>query len=134
VRTAIAPPRTVVVLDDGPSCPQLPLVDGSGRARAVVWPGVGAYKRSLHRFSLAAGARTVAQDHPSEAVYYVMSGGGVVRDPDAGTADPVDPGAMVHVTPGTGYVFEAGPSGLELVGGPCPADERLYAHLATAAD
>lgn len=129
MRTAVAPPRTVVILEAGPTCPRLPLVEGGGEARAVVWPGVGAYKRSMHRLSLAAGARTVTQEHPSEAVYYVIDGGGVVRDPHSGTRDPLEAGAMVHITPGTPYTFEAGPGGTELVGGPCPADPRLYTHL-----
>jgi quercetin dioxygenase-like cupin family protein len=129
VRTAVAPPETVVILDAGQECPQLPLVDGAGVARAVVWPGVGAYKRSLHRLSLAAGARTVVQEHPSEAVYYVIDGTATVADPRGGEAERLEPGSMVHITPGAPYVFDAGPAGAELVGGPCPADERLYRHL-----
>lgn len=125
----IAPPSTVVILDDGPDCPELPLVASAGVARAVVWPGVGAYKRSLHRFSLSGGGVTVTQEHPSEAVYYVLDGTATVRDERLGTAHELIAGSMAHMTPGTAYVFTAGPGGAELVGGPCPADLALYEGL-----
>ena len=58
----------------------LPIVEGSGTAWAVVWPGVGAQSRSLHRISLACRARTVELRHPMEAVYYVIDGTAVVVD------------------------------------------------------
>ena len=74
--------REVRVLDAGEECPALPLVEGEGVARAVIWPGIGAQLRSMHRISLAPGARTIPQRHPMEAVYYVLSGGGTVRDPE----------------------------------------------------
>lgn len=125
----IAPPSTVVILDDGPGCPELPLVSAGGVARAVVWPGVGAYKRSMHRFSLGPGGTTVAQEHRSEAVYYVIGGTATIRDQRTDTAQELVAGSMAHVTPGTSYAFVAGPSGAELVGGPCPADLRLYEGL-----
>jgi quercetin dioxygenase-like cupin family protein len=121
----------VRVLDAGEACPALPLVDGEGVARAVIWPGVGAELRSMHRIRLAPGARTIQLRHPMEAVYYVMSGAGAVRDPDDPNPRPLVEGAMVHVEPGTAYVFEAGTPGVELLGGPCPADPALYAGLPT---
>jgi quercetin dioxygenase-like cupin family protein len=119
--------REVRVLDAGEACPALPLVDGEGVARAVVWPGIGAPLRSMHRIRLAPGARTIPLRHAMEAVYYVMSGAGTVLDPDEPTARPLAEGAMVHVEPGTGYVLAAGPEGMEILGGPCPADPALYA-------
>ena len=119
------------MLDAGEECPALPLVDGEGVARAVIWPGIGAQLRSMHRISLAPGARTIPQRHPMEAVYYVMSGGGIVSRPRAPTEQPLVEGAMVHVEPGTAYVLEAGPEGIEILGGPCPADPALYAGLST---
>jgi quercetin dioxygenase-like cupin family protein len=121
--------REVRVLDAGEACPALPLVDGEGVARAVVWPGVGARLRSMHRIRLAPGARTIPLRHPMEAVYYVMSGAGTVQDSDEPTARQLAEGAMVHVEPGTGYVVQAGPEGIEIMGGPCPADPALYAGL-----
>jgi hypothetical protein len=36
---------------------------------------------------------------------------------------------MAHVDAGTTYVFAAGDGGLSLVGGPAPADRRLYAEV-----
>jgi hypothetical protein len=119
----------VAVLDADERCPRLPLVAGGGEAYAVVWPGNGAAMRSMHRISLPAGAATLPQRHPMEAVYSVIGGGGSVRDPDTGAAETLTDGAMFHVDPGTAYVVEAGPSGIELVGGPCPADPALYRNL-----
>jgi len=121
--------REVRVLDAGDACPALPLVDGDGVARAVVWPGVGAQLRSMHRIRLAPGARTVPLRHPTEAVYYVISGAGMVQDPEDPTSRPLAEGAMVHVEPGTAYVLAAGREGIEILGGPCPADPALYAGL-----
>jgi quercetin dioxygenase-like cupin family protein len=121
----------VRVLGVGEECPALPLVDGEGVARALIWPGIGAHLRSMHRISLAPGARTIPQRHPMEAVYYVLSGGGIVRDPEHPPEQPLVEGAMVHVEPGTAYVLEAGPEGIEILGGPCPADPALYPGLST---
>jgi quercetin dioxygenase-like cupin family protein len=123
--------KEVRVLDAGEECPALPLVEGEGVARAVIWPGIGARLRSMHRISLAPGARTIAQRHPMEAVYYVLSGDGTVRDPEHPPARPLVEGAMVHVEPGTAYVLEAGSAGIEILGGPCPADPALYSGLST---
>jgi quercetin dioxygenase-like cupin family protein len=122
-------PQQVRVLDAGESCPTLPLVDGQGVARAVIWPGVGAELRSMHRIRLAPGARTIPLRHAMEAVYYVMNGAGTVVDPDDPTPRWLVVGAMVHIEPGTRYVLEAGPPGIEILGGPCPADPLLYAGL-----
>jgi hypothetical protein len=38
-------------------------------------------------------------------------------------------GSMVYVERGTAYRFSAGAEGLELVGGPAPADHALYREL-----
>jgi quercetin dioxygenase-like cupin family protein len=124
--------KAVRVLDGGESCPMLPLVEGEGVARAVIWPGVGAQLRSMQRIRLGPGARTVPLRHAMEAVYYVMSGAGTVLDPDDPLARPLVEGAMVHVEPGTAYLFQGGPGGIEILGGPCPADPALYAGLETS--
>jgi quercetin dioxygenase-like cupin family protein len=123
--------QEVRVLGASEECPALPLVDGEGLARALIWPGIGAHLRSMHRISLAPGVRTIAQRHPMEAVYYVLSGGGIVRDPEHPPEQPLVEGSMVHVEPGTAYVLEAGPEGIEILGGPCPADPALYADFST---
>jgi quercetin dioxygenase-like cupin family protein len=117
----------VLTLDD--SCPEMRLVEGDGRAVALVWPGVGATQRSMHHIALHPGDHTVPQRHPQEAVYYVKTGGGTVLDPDAGTSDALVEGSMIHIEPGTAYRFKAGIEGLELLGGPCPPDPDLYSHL-----
>jgi hypothetical protein len=40
---------------------------------------------------------------------------------------------MAHVDAGTTYRFRAGDAGLDLIGGPAPADPALYAHLEASA-
>jgi len=37
---------------------------------------------------------------------------------------------MIHVEPGTRYEFHAGEDGIEILGGPCPADHALYNGIA----
>jgi len=121
---------SVRVLDSGEGCPELPLVETGGIARAVVWPGVGAEMRSMHRIELAPGGRTRPQSHAMEAVYFVVSGAASVSGTDPGPAQPLVTGSMVHVGPNTAYVFEAGADGALILGGPCPADPALYRALA----
>jgi quercetin dioxygenase-like cupin family protein len=101
--------------------PDVRVLEGAGRAHAVVWPGIGAQLRSMMRISLPPDARTLELSHPSDAVYYVIEGGGQVA------GEQLVEGSMVHVDRGTAYRFEAGDGGLELVGGPAPADPALYA-------
>ncbi|MGH2361437.1 MAG: cupin domain-containing protein [bacterium] len=109
----------------------LPLVEGGGEMRAVIWPGMGARHRSMHYVTLAAGGQTVPHRHPdSEAVYYVISGQGVFLDLDTGTTYPVHPGSVVLMTPGTHYQITAASAAVMVcVGGPCPPDPALYASI-----
>jgi quercetin dioxygenase-like cupin family protein len=116
----------VIALAEGPA---LEIIEGDGRAHAVIWPGMGAQLRSIHWIELAAGARTIATRHPFEAVYYVVDGTGEALDVDDGEAQPVRPGSMAHVDAGTTYVLAAGEEGMSLVGGPCPADPAVYEGL-----
>jgi mannose-6-phosphate isomerase-like protein (cupin superfamily) len=118
----------VEVLHAG-SGPEVPLVEHGGSARAIVWPGMGARLRSMHRIELAAGGATTELTHPSDAVYYVIAGAGKVTDDGEPSAKPLVSGSMVYVERGTAYRFTAGADGLELVGGPAPADPALYRHL-----
>jgi mannose-6-phosphate isomerase-like protein (cupin superfamily) len=116
----------IVDLDQGP---ELAILEGDGRAHAVIWPGMGAELRTIHRIELAAGARTIALRHPSDAVYYVMDGTGRAIDVSADAGQPLRAGSMAHVDAGTTYVFVASEDGLSLVGGPSPADPGLYEGL-----
>jgi quercetin dioxygenase-like cupin family protein len=108
--------------------PQLSIVRGDGSAHAVVWPGVDARLRSMHCLRLSAGASTIELSHPSDAVYYVVRGGGWVSEPTSGSAsrEVLREGSMFHVDAGTSYVIAAGEESIELVGGPSPADDSLY--------
>lgn len=120
-----------VIRADG-TCPMVPILDGPGEARAVIWPGTGARQRSLHRIVLEAGAATIRLQHPMEAAYYVVRGSGVVADDD-GAAQDLREGSMIHVNDGSAYRIRAGGEGMEVIGGPCPADERWYANLVRGA-
>ena len=119
----------VTIFRDDENCPGLPIVERGGSARAVIWPGVGAVLRSMHRISLQRGGRTVELEHPSEAVYYLIEGSAAALDLSGGARHSLATGSMAHIDPGTRYVFEAGAEGAEIIGGPCPADRRLYTHL-----
>ena len=115
-----------VVVASAAEGPELAIVAGEGTARAVIWPGMGAELRSMHRISLAGRSRTNPLTHPSDAVYYVISGGGEAVDGDTGGGGALIEGSMVHVDAGTSYELVAGDEGMELIGGPCPADPSLY--------
>jgi quercetin dioxygenase-like cupin family protein len=106
--------------------PLLPIVEGDGSARAVIWPGTGATKRSVHLILLGPSSGTIRQEHGTESVYYVLDGSGTAVGDDPAPATPLTPGSMVHVGPGAGYRFAAGASGLEIFGGPCPYDPAAY--------
>jgi len=116
----------VVRLDSGPA---VDVVERGGEANAPVWPGMGARERSVLRLRLAADGATRLLHHPADAVFYVQSGDGAVDD-GAGEARPLVEGSMVHVDAGTDYRFSAGPSGMTVLGGPCPPDPALFASLA----
>ena len=108
------------------------MIAAHGRAWAVIWPGTGAQSRSLHRVSLAPGGSTLPLRHPGEAVYYVLAGRGSIED---ATLHALAEGSMVHVAPQGEYRFAAGDlgPGMELIGGPCPADPALYEGFAPRA-
>ncbi|MCE3266757.1 MAG: hypothetical protein K0S15_1466 [Solirubrobacterales bacterium] len=126
--SAAEPEAPAVQVLDVEGSPALPIVESGGSATAVIWPGMGAKLRSMHHISLHAGGSTVRMRHPSDAVYYVISGGGRADD-DGGTEHPLVEGSMVHVDAGTEYALRAGPGGLEAVGGPAPADRAMYEGL-----
>lgn len=125
--------NTVRVIDSAGGCPEIPIIAGAGNARVVMWPGNGAKYRSLQIITLDAGSRTIRLHHGSDAVYYVISGAGSITDLGLGEVSPLVEGAMVHIDAGDAYLFAAGDDqAMKLVGGPCPADESLYAGLAFA--
>ncbi|MGH2376201.1 MAG: cupin domain-containing protein [bacterium] len=111
----------------------LPLTEGGGEARAVVWPGVGARHRSMHYITLPAGGRTVPHRHrTSEAVYYVIDGEGAVEDLDSGSSHSVHAGSVALITADNVYrIVAAAHRDLTCVGGPCPPDPALYAGPST---
>jgi quercetin dioxygenase-like cupin family protein len=127
----ISVPRFVRILPDDPTIHPLPIIESNGRAWAVAWPDTGAHLRSLHRLSLDADGRSRSLGHPMEAVYYVMSGTAYIDSPSLNRVWTLPAGSMALVHPGTRYRFCGGPSGAEVVGGPCPADPGMYSGVAT---
>jgi mannose-6-phosphate isomerase-like protein (cupin superfamily) len=119
----------VRVIDSATGCPDLPIVIGAGHAKAVVWPGSGAHHRSIHVISLQTGATTTALRHPSDCVYYVLSGAGSICDLASGESKPLGEGAMVHIDAGDTYQLSADAEPFSVLGGPCPADPQFYLHL-----
>lgn len=109
--------------------PSLSVVETGGSARAVVWPGSGAQQRSMHLITLDAGGRTVDLSHESECVYHVSTGSGTMVDLDTDERYDAITGSMFFIEPGTNYRFTAGAAGAVLLGGPCPPDPALYAHI-----
>ena len=116
--------QTVSVIDSAFS-PELSLVIGDSHAKAVVSPATGAIHRTMNYLSLGGAARTVTFRHDQDAAYYIISGGGLVVD-QSGDGQSIRAGSMVHVDAGDAYHFAAGPDGLVVIGGPCPADASLY--------
>jgi len=117
---------TVLVLRESDPRPELAIVKGDGVARVLVWPGVGAELRSMQSIILRPRSRTLALKHPMEAVYYVVAGSGTAADPDGIDRFDLIEGSMIHIEPETRYEFQAGDDGIEILGGPCPADRALY--------
>jgi quercetin dioxygenase-like cupin family protein len=122
-------PGAKVEVRDAGGGPELAIIASGGRAQAVIWPGMGAELRSMHRIDLEAGGETIVQRHPSEAVYYVISGAGAITDVADGESQSLTEGSMPHIEAGTGYVLRAGDAGMSLIGGPSPADHALYAAI-----
>lgn len=129
-QTGDAAGRVAVV--DASTGPELGIVESGGTARAVIWPGMGAELRSVHRVSLEPKGRTIVMSHESEAVYYVISGSGAVCEVDDAPTEALIEGSMVHIDAGDAYAFCASSEGMELVGGPSPADHSLYEGLGRA--
>jgi quercetin dioxygenase-like cupin family protein len=99
-----------------------------------MWPGNDAQFRTLQIITLERGARTIRLNHGSDAVYYVMSGAGSIADLGSSEVFPLVEGAMVHIDAGDAYHFMANDDqDMKILGGPCPADEKLYADLAFSA-
>lgn len=112
------------------SSPVIPgLVKGEGSARALVWPGMGARKRSLHFIQLMPGGQTCHLRHHSEAVYYVIKGKVTTTDLGTNQTQEAVAGAMIFIEPDTAYVLHSAVSS-DVVGGPCPPDLSLYEGMA----
>lgn len=121
--------QKIQVIDGAVQGLDMPIVEGPGNAKAVIWPGSGALHRSLHVVTLGKGSRTIALSHPSDSVYYVMGGAGTIVDMTSGHVSDLSEGSMVHIDAGDTYQFVAATSDMKILGGPCPADPRLYENL-----
>jgi hypothetical protein len=111
---------------------EIPIVDGAGNAKVVIWPGMGALYRTFQIITLGEHSKTVQLCHPaSDAAYYVLQGQGEVLDISTGEPQELGVGGMVHIDANDRYQFVASSSGMKILGGPCPADAGLYAGLTT---
>jgi mannose-6-phosphate isomerase-like protein (cupin superfamily) len=111
-------------------CPEIPIVEGVGNAKVVIWPGMGARYRTFQVINLGKNSKTIQLCHPeADAAYYVLKGQGSVLDVNTGQSQELGEGGMVHIDAKDHYQFVASVSGMELLGGPCPADSSLYATL-----
>jgi mannose-6-phosphate isomerase-like protein (cupin superfamily) len=127
----IRPANTARVVDSARQCPEIPIIVGRGNARVVMWPGNDTQFRTLQILTLEGGDRTIPLNHGSDAVYYVMSGAGSITDLQSSEVSPLAEGAMLHIDAGDAYLFSANSDqGIKILGGPCPADAKLYADLA----
>ena len=123
--------NSVRVVDSAVGCPEIPIIVGPGNARVVMWPGNNAQFRTFQIVTLKGGARTIRLRHGSDAVYYVMSGVGSIVDLASSEVFPLVEGAMAHIDAGDAYQFmSSDDQDMKILGGPCPADESLYADLA----
>jgi mannose-6-phosphate isomerase-like protein (cupin superfamily) len=128
-----SPPFSRVrVIDSAVGCPEIPIVEGEGNAKVVLSPHNGSTFRSFQLVSLKQNARTIGLKHASNCVYYVIEGAGAIVDTVAGARLDLAEGGMVHIDAGDVYRIEAGTEGIEVIGGPCPPDESLYAGLTFA--
>lgn len=121
--------ETVRVIDSNGNLPELPLVEGKGYAKVVLWPGNGAKFRTVQVFELLSGDRTVELTHSSDCVYGIIKGTGTVVDLDSGRSQELVEGAMLHIDASDRYRLVAGENGMTFLGGPCPPDPALYASL-----
>jgi mannose-6-phosphate isomerase-like protein (cupin superfamily) len=111
---------------------EIPIIDGIGNAKVVIWPGMGARYRTFQIIELGENSKTIRLCHPaSDAAYYVLKGQGKVLDIGTGQSQELGEGGMVHIDANDRYQFVASDSGMSLLGGPCPADTSLYAGLTT---
>ncbi len=113
----------------GDGAPELQIIASAGKARAVVWPGVGAIHRSMHLIELRPNGYTTPLCHPSDAVYHLCEGSASVADINGGDTYELTVGAMIHIDAATSYRINAGTEGAVIIGGPCPPDPALYEHL-----
>ncbi len=125
----MASAATVQVIDTALLTRELPIVQGGGNSRVVIWPGDGAKYRSLQLVTLDPGSSTIKLRHPSDCVYYVISGSGSVEDTASGESFAIAEGSMIHIDRGDEYTIIASDEAMQLVGGPCPPDEALYAAM-----
>jgi mannose-6-phosphate isomerase-like protein (cupin superfamily) len=95
----------------------------------VLWPGNGSRFRTMQLLKLEPGDRSIDLCHTEDSAYYILAGGGVVRDLADGGAQDLVEGSILHIDRGDRYRFEAGAGGMSAVGGPVPADPALYQHL-----
>ena len=93
------PSNTARVVDSAKSCPEIPIIVGRGNARVVMWPGNDTQFRTLQILTLEDGDRTIPLNHGSDAVYYVISGAGLISSRMAAKPETTIPVAAFALRP-----------------------------------
>lgn len=125
--------QAIRVIDGAVEGVHLNIIEGDGLAKAILWSATGARFRSFHSLALQSGSQTIPLRHPTDCVYYVVEGQGDILDLNDEEAQLLGPGAMIHIDSGDGYRLRANAGeAMTVLGGPCPPDETLYAHLSVS--
>jgi quercetin dioxygenase-like cupin family protein len=97
----------------------------SRQARLVACPSTGAREAPMNYVILEPGESNVPHRHAdSEDTIFVIEGRGRVSNIDAGRAQEVDRGCIIHVPPGIVHAVTA-ETRMVSVGGPCPPDDSM---------
>lgn len=106
----------------------IPFIKGSGQAKAIIWPGMGAKYGSMNYFVMKPGEQNVPHLHENaEDMFYIAQGQGVIIDYDAKQEHSFEKGCFVYVEPGTMHAAVShGPDDYISIGGPSPIDYEMY--------
>lgn len=117
----------IKVLDINKDYVEIPIVK-SGRAKAIVWPGMGAKNCAMHYVVMKPGEENIPHVHRnSEDIIFVIQGKGVVVDLSNGVELEFGPRSVIYIPPGIVHqVKNSGTDDYIAVGVQSPFDMDLY--------
>jgi len=118
---------SIRILDVDKDYVEIPLLKGTGKARAIVHPGMGAKYASLNYVVMDPGEQNIMHVHPkSDDVIYIIQGEGVVEDGD-GNEVSFKQGDVIFIPAGVWHAVKArGDKQYIIVGGPQPPDLAMF--------